>query len=408
MLMKTKVKSIPIRLLLTALNGLLTSVPAVHAQLAGEDNFLGNVDPEKWTCNPVVDSRSCPDSTPEDERDFIIGNGQLLENVGRAIYLTGDPPGIPEAEDALIRFWRPNVAPANQSFSVKINVNIGLDILSRYPDQGDHHYIGLGIFKTSTVDRSASGFAKVPDRIIFALRRENAGGMKNSMRLFGHMGNGPEVVPSSIEIAASRGRFDIFIDYDASTQTFTTRFQEFINPPGPMEEGGSISLGEGGHLDWGLTNEDTFSIAMITASIGEVFINAEDQRTFYDNFTAETTGDPIDIGGGGGGPSVDEILSGGDDLGDGWHQSAWLGFYNSSFAPWVFHTQHQWMFVSDGSTSDSLFLFDLSSAGWFFTGQSVYPSLFSFNRGSWVFYFEDTSGPRQFVDLQTSEAFTLD
>ena len=66
------------------------------------------------------------------------------------------------------------------------------------------------------------------------------------------------------------------------------------------------------------------------------------------------------------------------------------------------------MFVSDGSTTDSLFLFDLSSAGWFFTGQPTYPSLFSFSRGSWVFYFEGTAGPRELVDLQSSDAFTLD
>ncbi len=296
--MKTKLISIPIRLILMALGGLLSFVSAVHAQLAGDDNFLGNVDPEKWTCNPIVDGITCPESTPEDERDIIIGNGQLFQNVGRAIYLTGDPPGVPEPEDALIRIWRPNVAPANQSFSVKINVNMALDLITRYPDQGDHHYAGLGIFKTSTIDRSASGFAKVPDRIVFAIRRENSGGINNFMRLFGHEGNGPEFVASNIEIGATRARFDIIIDYDASSQTFTARFQEFLTPPGPLEEGGSISLGAGGHLDWGLTNEDTFTIGMIPAAIGEVFIDGEDQRTFYDNFEGETTGEPIDIGGG--------------------------------------------------------------------------------------------------------------
>ena len=66
------------------------------------------------------------------------------------------------------------------------------------------------------------------------------------------------------------------------------------------------------------------------------------------------------------------------------------------------------MFIWEDSTADNLFAFDLGSRQWFFTDMSNYPNLFSFGRSSWVFYFEGTSGPREFVDLQSGEFFSLD
>lgn len=52
-----------------------------------------------------------------------------------------------------------------------------------------------------------------------------------------------------------------------------------------------------------------------------------------------------------------------------------------------------------------MFLFDLGSSGWFFTGENLYPNLFSFNRNAWVFYFSGTSNPRNYVDLASGEFF---
>ena len=97
-----------------------------------------------------------------------------------------------------------------------------------------------------------------------------------------------------------------------------------------------------------------------------------------------------------------------EELGDDWFRSAWWGDFNIAFFPWIFHAQHSWMFVFDGSMADSVFLFDLVSEAWFWTNATSYPNLFSFGRNSWVFYFQDTSAPRQFVDLQSGEFFGLD
>ncbi len=102
-------------------------------------------------------------------------------------------------------------------------------------------------------------------------------------------------------------------------------------------------------------------------------------------------------------------LNGASDLGEDWWFSDWLGSFNIAFASdgWIFHAQHGWMFVFADSTPESLFFFDLASGGWFWTNAVSYPSLFNFGRNSWAFYFEETSGPRDFVDLVSGEFFSL-
>ena len=108
-------------------------------------------------------------------------------------------------------------------------------------------------------------------------------------------------------------------------------------------------------------------------------------------------------------PGPPAAFEGASDLGDDWWFSDWFGSFNIAFAGdgWLFHAQHGWMFLFADSTPDSVFLFDLASAGWFFTSSGTYPNLFSFGRNAWVFYFQDTTSPRQFVDLQSGEFFSL-
>ncbi len=96
------------------------------------------------------------------------------------------------------------------------------------------------------------------------------------------------------------------------------------------------------------------------------------------------------------------------ELGEGWWFSDWFGTFNIGFFPWIFHSQHAWMFVFEASVTENIFLYDLSTEGWFFTASSQYPNLFSFERNAWVFYFEGTSAPRQFVDLQSGGFFSED
>ncbi len=94
-------------------------------------------------------------------------------------------------------------------------------------------------------------------------------------------------------------------------------------------------------------------------------------------------------------------------LGDDWNFTEWFGIFNDRFFRWVFHLEHGWMYVFEGSDDTSIFLFDLSSESWYWTSSTTYPSLYSFGRASWVFYFVGTSNPRDLVDLITEEFFQL-
>ena len=96
------------------------------------------------------------------------------------------------------------------------------------------------------------------------------------------------------------------------------------------------------------------------------------------------------------------------ELSEGWWFSDWLGSFNTNFLPWIFHAEHSWMYLFEESTSDDIFLYDLSLEGWIFTNSAIYPGMYSFGRNGWIFYFVATSGPRQFVDLESGEFFSLE
>lgn len=99
----------------------------------------------------------------------------------------------------------------------------------------------------------------------------------------------------------------------------------------------------------------------------------------------------------------------GEDLGQDWRQSPWFGLYNASFFPfWIYHGEHAWTWVDPSSTETAIFLFDLSSQGWFFTERRLYPNLYSFALTSWIYYFTGTSSPRQFIDLENGAQVWLD
>ena len=136
----------------------------------------------------------------------------------------------------------------------------------------------------------------------------------------------------------------------------------------------------------------------------------DNPRILFSDLTGKTLKIAI-----GGAPLPTEITPSGSspfgevsDLGGGWKFSDWFGSYNDSTAPWMFHAEHEFVFIFEESTPDSVFYFDLAAGGWFWTNSSSYPSLFSFGRSAWIFYFVGSTGPRNFVDLGTGEFFDLE
>jgi hypothetical protein len=97
-----------------------------------------------------------------------------------------------------------------------------------------------------------------------------------------------------------------------------------------------------------------------------------------------------------------------------WFLSDWFGAYNTTGAPWIFHAQHGFVYHNPGSTNDSIFFYDDAMQSWWWTNETDYPFMYGFgipadNAGTvagdaWLWYFEGTSGPRNFGVVTGAEA----
>jgi hypothetical protein len=98
----------------------------------------------------------------------------------------------------------------------------------------------------------------------------------------------------------------------------------------------------------------------------------------------------------------------------GWFFSEWFGAYNTTQAPWLFHAQHGFIYRYPESTNASLFIYDDAMGAWWWTNESVYPSLYVFNPpadlggtqigSEWLWFFEGANGPRWFSVLMGDSA----
>ena len=87
------------------------------------------------------------------------------------------------------------------------------------------------------------------------------------------------------------------------------------------------------------------------------------------------------------------------DLGNGWRRLAWFGNYADLGNDWIWHPQFSYEYVPASSTPTSIFFWDLSGLGWLWTSNTMYPYLYSFADGAWLWYQIGTSSPRWFYNL---------
>ena len=159
--------------------------------------------------------------------------------------------------------------------------------------------------------------------------------------------------------------------------------------------GGAWATGESFLIREGVIFETTSFSFFICEAAGFGPGNCEETRTFtvFVEDAEELT--------------VQALFPNAAELSDGWSFSDWFGSFNTGFFPWIFHAEHNWMYIGEDSSPDDFYLFDPSSDQWLYTTAETYPNLYSFSRDSWVFYFEGTSAPREFVDLQSNDFFTI-
>jgi endonuclease I len=89
-----------------------------------------------------------------------------------------------------------------------------------------------------------------------------------------------------------------------------------------------------------------------------------------------------------------------------WRESAWMGFVVDEAFPYVYHTQHHWLYFAESGQSQLYHYYD-PVLGWMLTTQSVYPLLYSFRFSEWVYFLSNTTAPdRYFYFFSEEEYFT--
>ncbi|MFC1452091.1 hypothetical protein ACFLSJ_01950 [Verrucomicrobiota bacterium] len=89
------------------------------------------------------------------------------------------------------------------------------------------------------------------------------------------------------------------------------------------------------------------------------------------------------------------------DLGGGWRQIDWFGYVYVAASPWIYHSEHAWMYAS-GTTTADLWLYTLDM-GWLWTGDPTYPHMYRNQDSAWLWYLRDTDDPRWFYNYATGE-----
>ncbi len=89
----------------------------------------------------------------------------------------------------------------------------------------------------------------------------------------------------------------------------------------------------------------------------------------------------------------------------GWMASPWYLNYNVEFWPWIYHDEHEWQFVSENSTVEAIFLYDLGLQDWLFLNANTYRWQYLFGDApGWIWTFGDNAPGRRFFQRLDDES----
>ena len=115
---------------------------------------------------------------------------------------------------------------------------------------------------------------------------------------------------------------------------------------------------------------------------------------------------------------VPAFFTGEDNLGGGVYYLAFpngslFGYYAFTGGGWIDHFDMGYEYVDAGSGTD-VYLWDLSTGHWWYTGATEFPYLYDFTLNAWIYYYlapnnpgHYTTNPRYFVNLTTNVIFTM-
>lgn len=93
----------------------------------------------------------------------------------------------------------------------------------------------------------------------------------------------------------------------------------------------------------------------------------------------------------------------------GWRSSPWYGNYNVDNYPWIYHDDHSWQFVSEFSSENAIFLFDLGLGEWLYLSSDTYRWMYMFGENpGWIWAFSDNPpGIRIFQRFDDGSLFSV-
>ena len=106
---------------------------------------------------------------------------------------------------------------------------------------------------------------------------------------------------------------------------------------------------------------------------------------------------------------LNEVFTGLEVVGDGWHRADWFGFLHDEGYGWTYHTDHGWIYPKpEPSSEDSLWMYwpewpQPNEGVWVWTSREVYPKVFktatvSEPNPNWLYFYESSSDPLLFYD----------
>ncbi len=95
-----------------------------------------------------------------------------------------------------------------------------------------------------------------------------------------------------------------------------------------------------------------------------------------------------------------EFDAGACDMGDGWNFAKWFGCYSERAWPWLYHTEHGWIYPYGGAASG--FWYWDKALGWIWTKAACYPFLYSVGEEGWLWFNRGNASPRWFYNYTTN------
>ena len=145
-------------------------------------------------------------------------------------------------------------------------------------------------------------------------------------------------------------------------------------------------------VDYGAGSQNSIATSSVNEGDSEVNTSQTDSSSSAsENLTSAGSGDNV-------------WYSDSVDLGNDWRWTHWLGYFNVGVESFIYHLEHKWLYVYQNAfRSDGVYFRDDSMDSILWTSENVYPFLYRFSDGEWIWYEKDSKNPRWFNKLSEDQ-----